>query len=66
MVFKNGSIAKHFETRFPSVLKGIILVPGPLSHTLFSNIGSISFDPLITEENLNPHAFEVPTGTVNH
>lgn len=67
VVFKNSPIAEHFEAWFPSALKGIILVHGLLSWVSFSlNTASISFDPRITGENLNPHAFEVPTGNVNH
>lgn len=38
----------------------------PFHRALFSNTASISFDPLITEENLNPEAFEVPAGNVNY
>lgn len=64
MVLRNGTIADHFEAWFPSVLKGMILVCGPLSQGPFPS--SISFDALITEDNLNPSAFEVPTGNVNH
>lgn len=66
MVLKHGTMAQHFEGLFPSVLKGTILVCGPLYRALFPNIASISFDPLIIEETLNPSAFEVPTGNVNH
>lgn len=35
VTFKNGKIAAHFEAPFPSVLKGIILVHGPLSQGSF-------------------------------